>query len=109
MSLPFDSCKLYFYMRDKAFMESECECRMGATKCPTVTLGHDREELGAVGVTQLHSHHALTQLQCCDLVRRLTPIEEKAWERLHPGPHDNVYCVHACDDLTAATIIMSNS
>ena len=108
MSQPFDSCRLYFALRYKAWARPGPERKPGTMARGLVDVGDDLEGPGEVEFDRAEARAAMNDLLETDLVHWLTPEQERELGiEHHEGA--NFLFVKLLDDLTAATILMSQS
>ncbi len=100
MTQPFDSCRLFFAMRDKAWASGEPG---------VIDVDCDLDDSPALDMTGAGTRVAMDHLLEAQLVHRLTPRQE---QRLglepRPGRSPRLF-VEPMDDLMAATILMTRS
>jgi hypothetical protein len=109
MTLPFDSCNLYFYLRNRAYSESVSDPAMASGRPGIVEFDRVRPEPTGLGLSHEQTLHAIDRLVDAELIHRLTPEQE---QRLYPasaGHHEDALLVEPCDDLTAAIMIFGRS
>ena len=101
MSQPFDSCRLYFLLRDRAWAHP------GSATHGTyglIDLDQELEHPGDVGLSRDQVQTAMRGLMEASLVHEVTAQEEQRFGLEH---HAHRLFVEAVDDLTAATLLLS--
>ncbi len=102
MTLPYDSCRLFIHLRNKAFAEAPPN---GDTARP-VGFDTDHGEPEAIGLTCDRVRNALKRLRETELIASAPREFETSWRESNPEAECNtVVMVQSCDDLTAATTL----
>lgn len=105
MTLPYDSCRLYLHLRNKACADATdgVESLLGTHR--VITLSDDNTELDDLGLTPSQADEALDILLKSSLVASLSEEQDQKWKEAHPGHHGKLLSISLCDDLTAATVV----
>ena len=109
MTLPFDCCRLYFYLRSKAYEQIATDSNAHSMGRGIVDLDHDHPEVRELELSETETRQALDKLVDAELVHRLRPREEYELELADRAHGENVLFVTPCDDLTAAIILFGGS
>ncbi|MHC4108023.1 MAG: hypothetical protein ACYSTY_08060 [Planctomycetota bacterium] len=109
MTLPYDSCRLFYHLRNTAYGDGGDQEPRDGSPCGLIDLDREINRLGALGVSREDARLAVDDLVDAELVHRLTPDEEKDWGLDDGSNGHNVLFVEPLDDLTAATILFARS
>lgn len=105
MTQPYESCRLFFYLRQKAYIDSEPTPERDQAMRGVVRFDPDDCRENGLELSEIDVDRALSDLLESSLVRRLTEDEAASCAMgLRPGSTDPLF-VEAVDDLTAATIL----
>ncbi len=109
MTLPFDCCRLYFYLRNKAYEQITTDSNAQSMGRGIVDLDHDHPQVRELELSETETRQALDKLVDAELVHRLRPQEEYELELADRAHREDALFVEPCDDLTAAIIIFAGS
>ncbi len=101
MSQPFDSCRLYFTLRNRAWAHPG-SARQGTFGL--IDIDREIEHPDDVGLSRDEMLEAIKSLEEANLLHEITSQEA---DRLGLEHHQHRVYVEVVDDLTAATILMS--
>ncbi|MHC4414701.1 MAG: hypothetical protein ACYS0G_05400 [Planctomycetota bacterium] len=109
MTLRFDSCRLFFYLRDKAYGQTANDRRRGSGASGIVGFDQDLGVPNELDLPREDTLNALDELLAAELVRWVTPEEKEGRELTEGEGRIDALYVEPFDDLTAATILLERS
>ena len=105
MTQPIKSCRLFFYLRQKAYVDSDPTPEWDQATRGVIRFDSDDCRQNGLELSEIEVERALSDLLETSLVRRLTDDEAASCAMgPRPGSAEPLF-VEAIDDLMAATIL----